>query len=211
MGTYGATWEAAGYAGAGSVASLINSLLGQPAVVVGGARGVFEDYDRVLAHYRGGIVVFAANDVGMYLPRLDHWCSLHTDNLGLWKPVRWMHAHAQENTKYHSTDPRPFIDYVWEGLRPLFCLSGLFAMQLAWIMGASPIILVGCPMDATPRFFESKIKPGQFAYGGGAQGADFSVREQVMKEMMRLPEFCEAVRSMSGWSREYFGTPKGIQ
>lgn len=203
MGNYGATWEAAGYAGSGPAEEFIDSLLGRPAVVCGGARGVFEDYRLVRHRYGEDLVVFAANDVGMYLPVLHHWCSLHTDNLGAWKQVRWLHA-RKEVTKYHSTGERPFVDYNWESIRPLFALSGYFAMQLAWLAGCRPIILVGCPGDATPRFFEQEL-PSNFAYGSGERGSDDGVREQVIHEMKRLPQFKAVVRSVSGWTKEFFG------
>ena len=206
MGTYGSAWQAAGYAGGASVAHLINAHLGLPAVVCGGASGVFSEYEAVLKTHGESLVVFAANDVGMYLPVLHHWCSLHTDNLGAWKAVRWLHARERENTVYHGVDKRPFIDHCWEGLTPLFCLSGFFAMQLAWIMGCSPIILAGCPSDSTPRFFECAPRQN-FAYGGGASDTDNGVRRQLIDEMTRVPQFRAVVRSMSGWTRDFFGGP----
>jgi hypothetical protein len=205
MGNYGASWEAAGYAGGGSVGSLIGSLLGHPAVVCGGASGVLQEYDVVQQKYGNDLVVFAANDIGMYLPVLHHWCSLHADNLGAWKAVRWLHAREREVAVYHSVDKRAVVDHAWIGLTPVFCLSGYFAMQLAWIMGCSPIILAGCPGDATPRFFETQKRGDHFAYGSGTRGADEAVNSQIVDEMKRLPHFKAAVRSMSGWTQEFFG------
>ena len=106
----------------------------------------------------------------------------------------------------HSIDAKPFLDVAWTGLTPLFCLSGYFAMQIAWIMGCRPIVLCGCPGSPAPRFFESAPR-ADFGYGSGADGTEVSVREQIEKEMSRLPEFKAAVRSMSGWTAEYFGRP----
>lgn len=203
MGLYGATWEAGGYAGAGSVGELIGSLAGRPAVVCGNATGVFGEMETAVATYPGA-VIFGVNDVGMYLPRMEHWVSLHTDHLGAWKAVRWLHAHQQEKTEYHGVDPRPFIDHDWSSLRPLFALSGYFAMQIAYLMGAERIILCGCPGVALPRFFESGPRK-DFGYGSGPHSSDGSVREQVVQEMTRLPDFKARVRSMSGWTREFFG------
>lgn len=204
MGTHGATWQAAGYAGAGNVAPLLGTGAGRPAIVCGNGAGVFAELAEAQARLVEPVIL-AANDVGMYLPVLHHWVTLHGDNLGAWKTVRWLHHRAQEQTCYHTPDPRPFSDYVWEGLRPIFCLSGYFAMQVAWLLGCRPIVLCGCPGEQVRRFFESTAR-AEFGYGNGPVGSDKGVREQLEKEMMRLPEFKAAVRSMGGWTKSYFGS-----
>jgi hypothetical protein len=204
MGTYGSTWESRGYSGGGSVSELVNSLAGRPAVVCGSAESVFYELEDVLKK-EPDAVIFGVNDIGMFLPRMDHWVSLHSQNLGVWKSVRWIHARPREDVKYHSIEERPFIDYNWQNLTPLFALSGYFAMQLAYIMGASPIILCGCPGSQAARFFEAAPRT-DFAYGGLMAGSETGVREQLENEMKRLPDFKAAVRSMSGWTREFFGS-----
>ena len=203
MGSYGTTWEAAGYGGAGSVGSLINTLQGRPSIVAGNASGVFDEVEQVLEKHPDA-VVFGVNDVGMFLPKLDHWCSLHTDKLATWKATRWLAAREKECTKYHGVDPRAFIDYDWSSLRPLLALSGYFAMQIAHIMGSDLIVLCGCPGSAARRFFEAKPRT-DFLYGGGLQGSDQGCREQLVSEMSRLPGFKARVRSMSGWTKQFFG------
>lgn len=203
MGTVGAEWTHRGYAGAGNVAPLLDACAGRPAIVAGNAAGVFDQVAEACTRLHAP-VVFAVNDVGMYLPRVDHWCSLHEDKLPVWKAVRWGHVNQMEVTKYHGDDPRPFLDYVWERLTPLFCLSGYFAMQLAWLMGCRPIVLCGCPGSPAPRFFEAAPR-ADFGYGNGTAGSDQGVRQQLEHEMRRVPDFKAAVRSMSGWTQEFFG------
>ncbi len=203
MGTYGSTWQERGYCGSGDVSALLGTLRGRRAIVCGGAAGVFDELEVVLAKVEDP-VIFAANDVGVYLPRLDHFVTLHTDNLGPWKNVRWLHAKVQENCKYHAIAPRPFVDYVWDKMTPLFALSGYFAMQIAWVMGAEQIILCGCPGTQTRRFFEATPR-GDFGYGLGPAGSDKGIKEQLEREMKRLPDFKAAVKSMSGWTKEFFG------
>ena len=203
MGTYGADWTCRGYAGQGNVQPLLESIAGRSAIVCGNGAGVFEQFEEARTAYPDA-VVFAANDVGIYLPVLDHWVSLHTDNLAAWKAARWLNCKSIEVTKYHGVDPKPFIDYAWTGLTPMFCLSGYFAMQLAWIMGASRIMLCGCPGSPVKRFFEGAARQ-DFGYGGSANHSDISVRAQIESEMARLPEFKAAVRSLDGWTRQYFG------
>ena len=202
MGSYGSTWESRGYCGSGPVGDLLESLRGRPAVIAGSAEGVFDELRVVLRLYEDP-VIFAVNDIGMFLPKVDHWVSLHSDKLGMWKQVRWMQTHAREKTLYHSVDERHYIDVVWTGLTPLFALSGYFAMQLAWLMGASSIVLCGCPGTQRRRFFDLNVR--EFGYGANATGVDEGVRSQIEREMTRLPQFKEAVRSMSGWTKLYFG------
>src|SRR3990167_8605258 len=201
MGSYGSEWQHNGYSGSGNVAGLLDSLRGRTAVVCGNAEGVFRELQDVYERLRTELVIFAANDVGMYLPHLDHWVSLHPDNLGAWKQVRWLHPMSREVAKYHCCDKRPFIDYVWQGLTPLFCLSGYFAMQIAYLMGCERIVLCGCPGDQTRRNFDLDPREDGFGYGNGTKGDDKGVKEQIEKEMRRLPDFKERVRSMSGWTR----------
>ena len=203
MGTYGAAWQSGGYCGSGNVEPLIGSLCGRTAVVVGSAFTVFEELRYVLTRYVEPIV-FAVNDIGMFLPKVDHWVSLHADNLGVWKAVRWLQARNMEACKYHTPDPRPVTDYCWERLTPMFCLSGYFAMQIAYIMGAQLVILVGCPGEPVRRFFEAGART-DFGYGGSQFNGDQGVRAQLEHEMHRLPDFKNKVRSTSGWTKTYFG------
>jgi hypothetical protein len=200
MGVVGSTWQVNGYAGQGNVHDLIGTLKGRVALVVGSGDGVFEEL-HALSHL--STTIFAVNDIGMFLPHVDHWVSLHGANLNAWKQVRWLHPRERELTKYHSIEQYAFTDYTWANLTPCFALSGYFAMQIAYIMGADQIILCGCPGDGTRRFFDipgGRREAGQFSYG------EKGVKEQVIHEMNRLPDFAKCVRSMSGWTREFFGS-----
>jgi hypothetical protein len=206
MGSYGSIWQAKGYCGGGNVAGLLGSLAGRPALVAGNAARVFSDLQAAREKVTEEPAIFAANDVGMYLPKLDHWVSLHADNLSAWKAVRWLHPQKQDAARLHSVRPAGGVEFIWECLTPVFALSGYFAMQIAWLMGCAPIILCGCPGAASRRFFEA-VPREDFSYGGGTSGGDAGVRGQVVQEMRRLPEFKSAVRSMSGWTAEFFGGP----
>lgn len=194
MGDYNSTWQIAGYAGQGNVEELIGTLRGRVAIVAGSGHDVMNELKIVGPED----VIFAVNDIGMFLPRVDHWISLHGGHLNAWKAVRWLQQRDREFTKYHSVDQFGNIDYVWEQLTPCFALSGYFAMQIAYIMGADQIILCGCPGDASRRFTDIFPKTNHAYEGEG-------VKHQLIHEMKRLPEFKEKVRSTSGWTKEFFG------
>lgn len=195
MDRYGSTWESRGYFGSGNVEPLLDSLRGRTALVVGGAQGVFEDYKKTVTR---DMVVFAANDVGMYLPHVDHLVSLHASKLIHWAAIRkdqYCAYPGNHDFKTHSHGSAN-ADFDWFGLTPVMSLSGLFAAQLAYLMGCERIILCGCPQDETPRFFEVRAASGD-AYVRG--------QEQIKQEMGYKPDFKKAVRSMSGWTKEFFG------
>lgn len=205
MGTHGSSWQVGGYSGCGNVEELLGSLRGRPAVVCGNAWTVFTELEVLRAMYGLDLVVYGVNDVGMFLSRMDHWVSLHHNQFEQWKPVRWMHHRGDEWAKYHGISKEHFlVDYAWELLTPTMALSGYFAMQIAWLMGCSPIVLAGCPGDSTRRFFEHAGR-SDFGYGSGSSGSDDGIRQQLINEMDRVPDFKLAVRSMSGWTRDYFG------
>jgi hypothetical protein len=200
MGTYGSTWQHEGYSGCGNVEPILGSLKGRPAIVCGNAWGVFDELHEAEQQLENP-VIFGVNDVGMYLPRLDHWISLHATNLLTWKSVRWLTLHELEATKYHSIEGD--VDYNWEGLCPLLALSGYFAMQVAHLMGAGLIVLCGCPGAPARRFFEREAKIQ--GYGGTDSAADKAIQDQLVLEVHRVPELREKVISMSGFTQELFG------
>lgn len=205
MGTYGSTWQSHGYSGAGNVEELIDSIKGKVAIVAGSAHGVFDEVDFLRRSYTyDEVLVFAVNDVGMFLERVDHWVSQHGDQLPYWQAVRWLHAKGEE-VKYHSGefDNEP-INYTWHHINPSFALSGYFAAQIAYIMGAERIILCGCPGSKSKRFFESNPRLDN-VYGSYEESPGNIIRDQFIKEMERLPDFKSRMRSMSGWTKEFLG------
>lgn len=196
-----ASWENRGYFGRGNVEEILDSITGKIALVCGSACGVFRQFEEI---YTGNEIVFAANDVGLFLPHVDHLVSLHSDKLVHWAAIRRNEASrpvGNTNLKTHTHgDRRAGIDYDWSGIGPVvMSLSGSFAMQIAYLMGAERIILLGCPGDNTPRFWETKILSTAYSEEG--------ILSQLTREMKRLPEFKTKVRSASGFTRSLFGAP----
>ena len=202
-GAHGALWEAKGYSGRGNVAGLIDSLRHRPAVVAGSGREVFDEVAEASRLCGGSAVVFAVNDVGVLLPRVDHFVSLHTPKLDLWVALRrdeTSGGYGNRDFRVHDAGLYGAREWhQWTGLVPTMALSGMFAAQIAYLMGCDPIILCGCPNDGTPRFWET---------GSATRNPGYvQVQQQIKAEMAFKPEFKKAVRSMSGWSREFFGEP----
>lgn len=193
-------WFHKGYSGRGNVQPLLDTLSGRTALVCGSGRGVFEEVIQ-LQNQIENPVVFACNDVGMYLHHVDHFVSLHASKLDLWADLRRdpTSKGTGGNKDFYCHDPGlhgPRDWFQWKGLTPLMSFSGMFAAQIAFLMGCSRIILCGIPQDETPRFFEAVGRKDR-AYING-QG-------QIKAEAAFKPELKAAIRSMSGWTREFFG------
>ena len=210
---YVKTWDHLGYCGSGHVEELFGTLRGQTAVVCGSADTLFDDFTKCMEMMKDGtdVVVFGANEAGAYLPDIDHFVSLHDDKIPLWRQIRWGLGYINR-VVYHSytrqnlTKDFP-LDYVWENISPCFALSGYFAMQIAYLMEASRIILCGCTGDNTKRFFD--LKSRGFGYGGNINSQnDKGIVTQLINEMNRLPDFKAKVASMSGKTADYFGGPE---
>lgn len=193
-------WNHRGYYGDGAgrcnITPIIDSLDGKTAIVVGSGGttdDIFESYYKCLDKFPGA-VVFAVNDVGVYLPTVHHLVSLHEDNLIHWAALR-KDKHDRKGFATHSLIG---ADWNWEGIIPVMPISGYFAMQCAWVMGAGKIILVGCPGDNTRRFMDRKARD-DFHY------QEMGVLQQLHSEMKRIPDFKAAVKSTSGFTMDYFG------
>lgn len=190
-------WTHRGFSGHQDMTDWFDVMANRTAIVCGNGAGVWDEYLRACSTVLNPVVV-AVNDIGMYLPKVDHWVSLHADAFPSWRSVRDMQERLPEQTRLHSGTPRGFLDAWWDRLTPQFPLSGYFAMQLCWIMGAERIVLCGCPGDASPLWYGPRTR-GPFDYGSN------NLQGMVVQEMEKRPEFKRAVCSMSGWTQSYFG------
>lgn len=187
------------------VSHLIGALTGRTVLVLGNAEGVFEEAQEACLKIDQWPVFFGVNDCGAYMPELDHWISLHSENFEGWKANRAENGFS-DNYKTHTIYSAQKADYNWDGLAPYhFPLSGYLAMQLAWVMGAEKIILCGCPGSPKARFNGTANDTPGFGYGMGTTYSDTEVMKILKREMQRLPEFRRSVKSMSGFSQSYFG------
>ena len=196
----GKSWESKGYVGEGNTAGLLDSLSGRPAIVAGSGKGVFEEVQRTTRIMREP-VIFAVNDVGVLLPHIDHFVSHHTPRLVHWVNIRrdpTGGSYGNTDFNVHDSGLYGAADWCqWTGLTPKMSLSGLFAAQIAYLMGCVPIVLAGCPTDDTPRFWETEYKTCNVGYE--------KTQKTFQQELYFKPEFKRVLRSMSGWSKEFLG------
>lgn len=146
-------------------------------------------------------LIVAANDAGfMWHGHLDHWATLHPEELWLRKRKR---AELGLDDDYETwTRPYPWglkkereelCDHVLGGYDG--GSSGLLAVGVALEKGADRIILCGMPMDQ--RRHVVRKRPWIPANG---------YRDRWIELHHKL---APVVRSYSGWTRERFGEPTG--
>jgi hypothetical protein len=153
-------------------------------MVVGGADCVWGDIVALAERGYTDLPVFAVNDMGVDLARLDHWVTLHPEKLGAWQDARaaWGGSDAYVVWEYNGDD--------WGGS------SGLFAVRIAMDLGFKRVILCGVPMDDRPHV-SGKAWPNV---------GEFRPAWEERRELL-----APVVRSMSGWTREQFGLPEDVR
>jgi hypothetical protein len=148
----------------------------------------------------GRYLVFGVNDVSVYLPHVDHMVSLHTPKLDCWAELRrdtTSQGYGNKDFRVHDAGRHGGrLWHQWTELTPIMALSGLFAAQIAFLMGCEPIVLCGCPTDSSPCFWQPD----------GTVNAGYEKTQYAFKFMVgQNVEFRKALRSQSGWSKALLG------
>lgn len=168
-----------------------------PALIIGFADCVREDVacaERLFPHH----VKFGVNRAVLHF-ECDHLVSIDRSKIPEWIPDDHIVIHAGRSggvNNQKSTELYPWVDCWWPELQG--GSSGWMAAKIAYHMGYTPIILCGCPIDTSPHL-EGDGKNNWVNNPNQAQ----SCRMVIERE----EEYKPYVRSMSGWTREYFGAP----
>lgn len=125
---------------------------GGPLLLLGGARCVWSDLDRV-SPWHGEVM--AVNDIGAHYPMpLRHWVTLHHEYMRGWAEYRLGHCYGNGVVATsHGMRAADCIDVVWP-LGTYGDCSGLFACYVGLMLGYAPIVLAGVPATADGHFFD---------------------------------------------------------
>ncbi len=142
--------------------------------------------------------VMAVNRAGIYLGLIDHWVSLHPEQLGVFLAERERAGRAINCTTWcQRGHPGTRVDVVPQAI----CCSGssgLYAVRIALgILQARCIVLAGMPMDDSPHFYDT---------AGRRSGPSFVPYRPEWRRAAR-DEFAGRVRSVSGWTADLLGRP----
>lgn len=162
------------------------------AAVLGGARGVWAELEQLetMLGRRPGLIV-GTNDAGVIYPgHLDAWATLHHERFAEWRRRR------TGNQDYRAFIHAPHGSVTAEVVRDRWTgSSGLYAAQVALeAMGASGVVLCGCPLDERAAHF--------FNNASWTDAAIFRRGFEAARPVIR-----DTVRSMSGWTRDLLGAP----
>lgn len=170
-------------------------------VVLGGASCLWEDVKQLREIVRPeACVVLAVNDALIHWPgRVDHFCTLHPEEMGWRAERRALRGYAAGFTSW----TRPYPHGLQE--REKLCdrvlggwgegSSGLFAVGVALEgLGLRRVVLCGVPMDA-----HSHVGRAPAEWNGWA-----TYRRQWEE---RHGDLIGAVRSFSGWTSRTLGVP----
>jgi hypothetical protein len=173
-------------------------------LILGGAACVWEDAERAREIASFDRVAVLNHMIEHYEGEVDLFATLHPEFLHKWTaarqekgypPPRMIAAHKNNTTVGRGMAyPVDFVtDYRWPGMSQSGT-SSLFAVKAEIELGASHIVLCGCPLAEEGGFFD---RPGQWGktkdYRKGWEEA--------------LPHIKTKVRSMSGWTADLIGRP----
>lgn len=162
----------------------------KPLLLLGFAAGLFDDLAAL-----GPIDadVMAVNGAGLVVGALDHWVSLHPDQLAAFARRRAAAGLVGGFTTW-SPDPGPGIDRVTTDVER-FGTSSLYAVRIALHrLGYQRVILAGVPFE-----------DGQPYVGGAAIPRPLIGHRTAWRQAR--PEMADRVRSLSGWTRSLLGAP----
>lgn len=141
---------------------------------------------------------------------MRHWAGCHGERFQFYLPLRKdefgndgyyfrgkangvREVHAQKlGSMIHAEAPYPMVDHVWEA--PLTGTSSLFATKIMLALGYDEVLLAGCPLDDSGRYYDAPWNKG------------CDLNPMSLKEWEEfLPIFNGRVKSMSGRTRELLG------
>jgi hypothetical protein len=103
----------------------------------------------------------------------------------------------------HSKKGGPEVDYTWN-FKNSMASSGMFAMEIAMVIGSKHIILCGIPFDNSGHYFDPPVAEQNKTTKFAENHCNFGPWRKLAK---RSPLIMERVRSMSGNTARLFGKP----
>jgi hypothetical protein len=173
-------------------------------LICGSAWTLPDDYGRALEAFPGAPVI-AVNGAAGEIP-CQFLFSQHPLNMPRW--IEWRHSRFGAAFEVHAAGERhrktrlggvaecPWVDHYWNGVASNGS-SAWGARRLASAMWFDLVVFCGVPLE-----------PGPYAYDDiSKQNRHEAVMEHYRAAIMEDTEMHAGVRSMSGWTREVFGSP----
>lgn len=167
------------------------------ALVLGGAKVVFDEANKAIAEFGEPDQVVAVKDIWMEWPKVDHVVSYHPD--------RWTKEFVRRR-KLGYEDPKQFWTYAgvrvynWKYPTEYVNIRGGSSGLLGALVGikvCDRAVLCGIPMDPTQRHFHERKKGNPWTEG------------RLYKQHWEgyLGQLRNRVKSMSGYTQQLLGAP----
>lgn len=187
------------------------------AIVIGGASCVWRDLEEARKLFPDADLI-AVNDIGTEIKDpLRAWVSLHGwELLRIWMPMRAAKGYLLAEETYSGLDAgdqKNVRDYITHCVEAKFDgqehggSSGLFGVKIALVdLGYDQVVCAGIPMIDAPHYFAGH--PTDIAVDGN-NPVWTSATSYWVGWFEAMPHLKGKVFSMSGWTREQLGAPKG--
>lgn len=179
-------------------------------LICGSAPCLFDDYQEALKQ-RPNAEVIAINDAASVITA-DFLATLHPEDA----------RHFRAKSKYNNIlvisgqlyNPEYDVTFWFDNCNSGGTTAGS-AIKMARAMGFEEIILCGCPLDGGDGYFDAKPKANKFGMStrfGNAPGDSRVVKTHQARLCQEAHEGgYDNVRSMSGFTRQFFGAPEFIK
>lgn len=164
-----------------------------PALVLGSARCLFDDMQRV--PFRDECALIATNLTGVLVPGVTHWASTHRELFAVARPLQ-QYLHERDVMTHTWRRIASHVDVLWDSDTAPDS-SGCFGIMLAIALGYYPIIACGMPLDES----------GYYYHPYDAKRVDYKTTNEAW--WILEAEQQGVVFSMSGWTKNWFGLPPG--
>jgi len=174
-----------------------------PAIICGGAPSVFVDVQKA-RKLRPNAVLLGANCAAGIFPEIDHVWTQHNAD------VQWLRDVIGRPIKVHGrSNIIGQTDYVWPELAFHKGSSGLVGALWGRLMGFDEVIMAGIPLSSSELGHSEEyqaIAKDENPYTAGAMNL-----YQVFARKYKDEGKAQGIYSMSGYTRELFGPPPGLE
>lgn len=161
-------------------------------LICGGAKSVFEDIKEAKALITPDGII-AINDVFAELEHVDFFCTNHPEKAEKWVQVRRKKGYKDPYSYWTATNKALPASPKFQTVPGTLGGSGLLAVSVARYLGYQKIILAGIPLTAEGGHFFNTRPWKECDYYRHVWGRNTSLKVDI--------------RSVSGWTSEYFGRP----
>lgn len=164
------------------------------ALILGGAKCVFEDFQKAMMMHDFGIII-GINNIIEEIPEIEHAVTMHPVKMRIWLANRRKNGYPDPKRFWTAVDREvPVdIDVEFQRLKNTRGGSGLLAVYVARYLNAHVKVLCGIPM--TPE--------GEHYHTNG-NWKECHLYRKIWESNKTLKD---DVRSFSGWTREQYGEP----